>query len=300
MRSLLRTADPRLSVIVVDNDPVDERTAHSVRAVGDERVTYVREPRRGTSAGRNRGLVEAAARGSRYVAFVDDDVEVDSEWAGRVTAALEQGVACVCGPVLAAELATPAQLAADDALGWHTGFTRRRFSLAQPPPESAVFPFSPGLFGVGANLAVDVVAALDAGGFDPALGPGTPARAGEDCDFLVRLVLAGHTLAHERPRTCGTTTARRPRSWPASCTATRSGWAGSSPRSHSTPPPAWWRCAGSPPGCGGCARSATGKPRPAAPLRDPAGRWRWPPARRPTSAPAAGPGAADRTSPRRA
>ena len=142
-------------MLVVDNDPDDAHTAHVVRDMGDERLSYVREARRGTSAGRNRGLAEAAARGAEFVAFVDDDVEVDPAWAGRMAAALSQpGVACVSGPVLAAELATPAQIAADEALGWRKDFARRRFSLAEPPPESAIFPFSPGLFGVGANTAV--------------------------------------------------------------------------------------------------------------------------------------------------
>jgi GT2 family glycosyltransferase len=198
LRSLLRSDHPRLSVLVVDNDPEDDLTAALVHALGDARVTYVCEPRRGTSAGRNRGLAEAVARGARFVAFVDDDIEVDPAWAGSVAAALAQpGVACVCGPVTAAALDTPAQIAADEALGWRKGFARRRFSLAEPPPESAIFPFSPGLFGVGANMAVDAEVARRLGGFDVALGPGTRAKAGEDCDFMVRLVLAGHALAYE-------------------------------------------------------------------------------------------------------
>jgi GT2 family glycosyltransferase len=198
LRSVLRTNHPRLTVLVVDNDPDDERSAQVVDDLDDGRVSYVREPRRGTSIGRNRGLSEAAARDARFVAFVDDDVEVDPEWAGNLASALAQpGVACVCGPVLAAELTTPAQIAADEALGWRKGFARRRFSLAEPPPESAIFPFSPGLFGVGANMAVNVEAALRIGGFDTTLGPGTPARGGEDCEFMIRLVLAGHTLTYE-------------------------------------------------------------------------------------------------------
>jgi GT2 family glycosyltransferase len=198
LRSVLRTNHPRLTVLVVDNDPDDERTAQVVHDLDDGRVSYVRECRRGASIGRNRGLSEAAARGARFVAFVDDDVEVDPEWAGNVAAALAQpDVACVCGPVLAAELTTAAQMTADETLGWRKGFARRRFSLAEPPPESAIFPFSPGLFGVGANMAVNTEAALRIGGFDTALGPGTPTRGGEDCEFMVRLVLTGHTLTYE-------------------------------------------------------------------------------------------------------
>ncbi|MDT7710794.1 MAG: hypothetical protein QOG20_6401 [Pseudonocardiales bacterium] len=198
VRSLLRSTHQQLTVLVVDNDPDDDLTAGVVRDMDDRRVEYVREDRRGTSAGRNRGLVEAVARGARFVAFTDDDVEVDPGWVGRMASALaEPDVACVCGPVMAARLDSPAQREADAALGWQKGFARRRFSLAEPPEDSPVFPFSPGLFGVGANMAVNVAVATELGGFDPALGPGTPAKAGEDCEFMVRLVLAGHTLAYE-------------------------------------------------------------------------------------------------------
>lgn len=198
VRSLLRSEHVELNVLVVDNDPADDRTEAVVRSFADARVRCVREDRRGTSRGRNRGLVEAVGRGDGLVAFTDDDVEVDLGWAGRMAAALsEPGVACVCGPVFAARLDTPAQLIADEALGWCKGLARRRFSLAEPPRDSAVFPFSPGLFGVGANLGVDASVALKLGGFDAALGPGTPSRGGEDCEFMIRLVLAGHTLSYE-------------------------------------------------------------------------------------------------------
>lgn len=198
LRALQRSAHDDLSVLVVDNDPDDDAAARAVSALADPRVTYVWEPRRGTSRGRNRGLVEAERRGAARVAFIDDDVEVEPGWAGRIVAALaEPGVACVCGPVFGARLDTAAQRVAETALGFGKGFVRRTFSLAVPPPESLVFPFSPGLFGVGANLAVRVDVATALGGFDVALGPGTRARAGEDCDFLVRLVLAGHALRHE-------------------------------------------------------------------------------------------------------
>jgi glycosyltransferase involved in cell wall biosynthesis len=185
-----------VTVLVVDNDPPDERSKRAVDHIGDPRVRYVHEPRRGASVGRNRGLAETT---TALVAFTDDDTEPDRGWATRITGAFaaDLELACVSGPVLAARLATAEELVADSALAWKKGFERRRFSLDDPPADSAIFPFSPGLFGIGANLAVRTEVARAAGGFDEALGPGSPTHGGEDCEFLVRLVLAGHLLGYE-------------------------------------------------------------------------------------------------------
>ncbi|MCM3849586.1 hypothetical protein ND486_25660, partial [Pseudonocardia sp. DR1-2] len=100
------------------------------------------------------------------------------------------------GPVLAARLGSPEERAADVALAWNKGFTPRRFTLAEPPADSPIFPFAPGLFGIGANLAVRAGAARAVGGFDEAMGPGTPTHGGEDCEFLVRMILAGNVLGY--------------------------------------------------------------------------------------------------------
>ncbi|MER7435658.1 glycosyltransferase family A protein, partial [Pseudonocardia alni] len=84
LRAVLASDHPALSVVVVDNDPDDERTELAVRAAGSDRVRYVREPRRGASIGRNRGLAEAR---TEIVAFTDDDTEVDPAWASRIAGA---------------------------------------------------------------------------------------------------------------------------------------------------------------------------------------------------------------------
>ena len=110
-------------------------------------------------------------------------------------------LACVSGPVLAARLDTEQERAADTALAWNKGFLARRFSLEDPPPDSAIFPFSPGLFGIGANMAVRTEFARAAGGFDEALGPGTPTHGGEDGEFMIRLILAGHAVGLRARRT---------------------------------------------------------------------------------------------------
>ncbi|MBW0105472.1 glycosyltransferase family 2 protein [Pseudonocardia sp. KRD291] len=195
LHSVLAGGHPALQVLVVDNDPDDDATARIVRTFASPRVRYLQEPRRGASVGRNRGLAEAR---TAIVAFTDDDTEVDHAWAMRIAGAFatDPSLACVSGPVLAARLARPEERAADTALAWNKGFATRRFSLAEPPSDSAIFPFSPGLFGIGANLAVRTNVARAIGGFDEALGPGTITHGGEDCELMVRMVLAGHTLGY--------------------------------------------------------------------------------------------------------
>ena len=196
VRSILAGDHPAITVLVVDNAPDDDRTLHAVQALADPRVRYIREPRRGASVGRNRGLFEAT---TPVVLFTDDDTEVDRAWATRMAGAFAQDptLACVSGPVLAARLDTEQERAADTALAWNKGFLPRRFSLQDPPPDSAIFPFSPGLFGIGANMAVRTEFARAAGGFDEALGPGTPTHGGEDGEFMIRLILAGHAVGYE-------------------------------------------------------------------------------------------------------
>jgi GT2 family glycosyltransferase len=198
LATLLAAPDSDVRFLVVDNDPDDDSARGVVdqAARADRRLRYVREPRRGLSAARNRVLAEVD---TDVVAFVDDDVRIGPRWPEHVRRAFvehPQAPACVTGPVFSAVLATPAQVASEAALGWSKGLTRRFFSAACPS-SSPIFPFSPGEFGVGANFAVSVPAARAVGGFDPALGVGSSTRGGEDIDFFVRLVLAGHGLLYD-------------------------------------------------------------------------------------------------------
>lgn len=193
--AVLAGRHPAVTVLVVDNDPPDDRTRDVVAAVGSPRVRYVREARRGVSVGRNRGLAEAT---TEIVAFTDDDTEPDPGWASRIAGAFTEDprLTGLSGPVLAATLETPQQQAADVALAWNKGFLPRRFRLDDPPADAPAFPFSPGLFGIGANMAVRASRVRALGGFDEALGPGRPTRGGEDIELLVRIVLDGGTLGY--------------------------------------------------------------------------------------------------------
>ncbi|MDZ5443010.1 glycosyltransferase [Micromonospora sp. 4G57] len=194
---------PHYEIVVVDNAPQVAATARVVaaRAADDPRLRYTSEPRPGVAHARNRGLAEA--RGA-IVAFADDDVTLDRGWLrSLVDGFTGDDVAGVTGQVLARKLDTPSQIWLEQYGGYGKGCQRRRFDRAgsatldaggarrvdQPPPS--LYPYLPGSYGSGANMAfrADVLRRL--GGFDPRL------RTGEDIDVLLRTVLAGHVLTYE-------------------------------------------------------------------------------------------------------
>ncbi|WP_432562776.1 glycosyltransferase family 2 protein [Kineococcus sp. SYSU DK003] len=192
--SLLRLDHPDFEVVVVDNsaDPTGSRAL--VDGLADERLVLVHEPRPGLSRARNAGLV--AAR-HEVVAFTDDDVVVDRWWLRAVAAPFADGtVACVCGIVPSGELLSAAQRYFDERVTWARNCTPTRYSLDAPPAGHPLFPFEAGLYGTGANFAVRRADVLRLGGFDEALGAGSPSGGGEDVDVFVAVVLAGRTLAY--------------------------------------------------------------------------------------------------------
>ena len=198
LRGLAAMRYAPFEVVVVDNAPGSDATRDAVRAEfgGDPRVRYVREPRPGLSCARNRGLAEASAD---IVAFTDDDVRVDPWWLSGIARGflLVPDAACVTGLIATAELDNAAQLYFHLREGWGASVERRVFDLAGNRDRSPLYPYSAGLFGAGANFAVSRVALKEVGGFDEALGAGTPSGGGEDLNMFMRIVLAGHRLVYE-------------------------------------------------------------------------------------------------------
>ncbi|WP_200210968.1 glycosyltransferase [Micromonospora coerulea] len=194
---------PRYEIVVVDNAPQVADTARIVaeRATGNPRLRRTSEPRPGVAHARNRGLTEA--RGE-IVAFADDDVIVDRGWLrSLVNGFTDDDVAGVTGQVLARELDTPSQIWLEQYGGYGKGCQRRRFERAGfatlyeggarrvDLPAPTLYPYLPGSYGSGANMAFRTDALRQLGGFDPRL------RSGEDIDVLLRTVLAGHALTYE-------------------------------------------------------------------------------------------------------
>jgi GT2 family glycosyltransferase len=198
LEGLLAQTYPRFELIVVDNRPGATVTGDAVarRHRADPRVRYLAEPRSGLSAARNAGL--AHARGT-LVAFTDDDVAVDRHWLSSLARAFldDRDTACVTGLILPLELDTRAQLWFELFGGFGKGFQRRSFDLGPNRPPDALFPYTAGRFGSGANTAFRTGVLQALGGFAVELGAGTPAHGGEDLDAYLNVLRAGHRLVYE-------------------------------------------------------------------------------------------------------
>lgn len=193
--SLAQLEYPRLEIIVVDNAPTGDETKKCVERFGAG-VRYVREDTPGASAARNRGLREAHGA---IVAFTDDDVLVDRHWIRALVDCFERhpDVACVTGLVVPAELETPAQVWFERYGGFNKGYEPQLYDTTSHRRNSWLYPYAAGTFGSGNNVAFRAESLELIGGYDCALGPGTPARAGEDLALFVEIITSGHTLAYE-------------------------------------------------------------------------------------------------------
>jgi GT2 family glycosyltransferase len=191
---------PDFDVVVVDNAPATDAAATVVAELegrcGRARIRYVREDRPGLARAHNRGLQEVTGS---WVAITDDDVVVDRHWLTAIAeaATAAPGVACVTGLIVAAELETRAQRLIEEAGGFGRGFAYRLYDTGPNRPDDPLFPVTTGRLGSGANMAFDAAVLRALGGFDPALGAGTPACGGDDLLAFLHILASGYTLAYQ-------------------------------------------------------------------------------------------------------
>jgi O-antigen biosynthesis protein len=194
-----------IELLVVDNDPASGRTAALVAEVADPRLRVVSEPVRGLSAARNAGL--AAARGA-LIAYTDDDAVPTPGWIGALLDVLRLddagAVVCVTGRVHAVATNTTEEAWFEELGIFDKGEVRTVWSLDDDGvsplgvrgPHSPFFPYTAGEMGSGNNMMLRTGSLRRLGGFDEALGAGTPAKGGEDLDVFRRVVLAGGVLVY--------------------------------------------------------------------------------------------------------
>ena len=196
LASLQEQTYPRITVLVIDNAPTDDQVRKFVETAHFKvPVHYVVEPTPGLSYARNRAVESCQ---TELIAFIDDDEVACPYWAAEVVRAFveDPGVDCVTGVVTPSELKTAAQQLFE-RYGGHSkgrGFQPVTFDGRQLGKSAPLFPLP--AFGAGANMSFRVSVIRDLGGFDTALGAGTPSLGGEDTEILSNVLLSGRRIAY--------------------------------------------------------------------------------------------------------
>jgi GT2 family glycosyltransferase len=194
LSSLERQSYDEFDVVVVDN----ASKTNDIREVvtdseGSLNIRYVSEPVPGLARARNKGT--ASSRGD-IVAFLDDDELTDSLWLAEIANGFLRAVdtAAVGGLILPLALDTPAQWAFEQ-FGGHSkgrGLEPEVFDQGSHRRQHPLFPLPS--FAAGGNMAFRRAALDLIGGFDSALGAGTPACASEDTAAIADVMLAGYPV----------------------------------------------------------------------------------------------------------
>jgi glycosyltransferase involved in cell wall biosynthesis len=195
--SVLAQDYPAFRVLVVDNAPSTEATAEVVQSAARRgNVDYLVEPKAGLSFARNTAV--AAAPGE-ILAWLDDDEVADPNWLAEIARALADHPEAdvVSGVIVPAELETKAQLWFEQ-FGGHSkgrGFRPDVFGPATAHIQSPLYPLPP--FGTGANMTFRPGVIERIGGWDTALGAGTPAMGSEDTLAFTQVLLGGGTIVYQ-------------------------------------------------------------------------------------------------------
>ncbi len=189
-------------IVVVDNRPSLPGTRALVEGFrGRAEVRYVAEQRPGLATARNTGV--AAAGNAEFVAFTDDDVVVDPEWLSWLLAPFtDPAVDSVTGLVMPLSLGSPVQKRFEQYAGFGKGVTRGTYDLGPHRADRFLYPYWGGMFGSGNSMAFRRDTVRSIGGFDPALGAGTPTGGGEDIAAFSDVILEGGSLVYEPRSLC--------------------------------------------------------------------------------------------------
>ncbi len=196
-----------LVVVVVDNNPASGAAQQALTGISDPRLRVVAEPRRGLSNARNTAIREAVAADAAIICFTDDDAVADGGWVRALTAAVTWSpeVRGATGLVVPGSLELPAEQVFEGGATFNRGYRPMLWSLPGALPEwtgergagGNWFPFAAWHLGSGNCMAFRTDLLVELGGFDAALGAGTPSSSGEDVDVFFRIIVAGGALVYE-------------------------------------------------------------------------------------------------------
>lgn len=199
LSALVKLKYPHYEILIVDSAPTTTATADLVKqSYGDDpRVRYLLSKQLGASRARNLGMMEAKGE---ILAFTDDDAVVDAHWLTELVRAFGRAekVVCVTGSVSPLRVDTLAQL-------WFATYFRgmgdtakmKRIFSPEIVESHQYYRHLMGNLGGSVNMATTAAFLRHIGGFDPALGPGTPTQAAEDVEVFIHANMHGGTYVYE-------------------------------------------------------------------------------------------------------
>lgn len=194
LKSIAALSSPPHEVLVIDNAPTTQATAHLV-AQSFPQFRYICEGVAGLDHARNRAIREASGE---VIAFTDDDVVVEPDWTAALAAAFaaDPALGLITGLIEPLEQETPAQVWFERYGGFGRGCRRYYLQLKRGAPLTWNTAGA-GRLGAGANMAVRRRIFDEIGHFDPALDVGTPTRGGGDHEIFFRLLRSGWICLYE-------------------------------------------------------------------------------------------------------
>lgn len=189
MRAIAAADGPDLAAFVVVDQSRGE-VADLQAALADvpggmglaAKLRHVRTDTVGLSRSRNIGLGLCA---TEIVAMTDDDCVVDPDWVVRIAA------------VFRGDSSLAALYGGSRPLGKAAGDVPFPATHARRSPATLRIWDDPTSFGSGNNMAFRREAVVQAGGFDEALGAGTPIPSGEDAEMFFRLLRHGARVRYD-------------------------------------------------------------------------------------------------------
>jgi len=180
VHSVLASGHVQFELLVIDQS-TDGASNKFLASITDPRLRVIKTETVGLSVARNIGL-EAAS--TDLILMTDDDCVVSTTWIDDMCGLLlaDHKVAALFGVVDGADCDESKGFVPEGLISSDRTFT----SACQYDCRS----------GIGASLAFRRAAAEQVGGFDTQLGAGAPLKSAEELDFALRLLLAGHHVAH--------------------------------------------------------------------------------------------------------
>ncbi len=183
LRTLLENQRHSFEVRIVDQSESDATEKVVAPLLVDPRIRYVRTTSKGLSAALNEGIRGAT---TELVAITGDDCEVDATWLEALAAAfrIDPHAGVIFGNVVPGPH--------DPAAGFVPASVRSRPVLVRTIRDKYQ------LSGTSACMALRRTVWQALQGFDEMLGLGAPLRSGEETDFVIRALFAGH-FVYETP-----------------------------------------------------------------------------------------------------